>query len=169
MKAAPVFANIIAERPVGEQRPVNVDPERDSRPAARHLDQQYGETETPGEAPDVPPWMTATNAPQAQTAATETATTPSWRADSEGDANLHEYRAHIKLNTPHAEMARKGLIDSGFDPDGVVDATQLGDVKEAYNAAFPSKAAGGLPGLPGLGATAPAANGAKKGVRQPRA
>jgi hypothetical protein len=168
----PVYANVIGERPVGAPRPPTIDPVRDSRDAAKHVAAEYGDDsddEVAAPAPTPAPWT----APASTAGVTTTVTPPapastsSWRDEAEATPAVHQYRAHIKLETAHAAAARQGLIGIGFDPDGPLDVAHLDDATKAqYLAKFPVGAPGGLPGLPP--ATAPTGNGAAPAAAKPR-
>lgn len=145
-----VFANLIGERPIGAQRPGTVDPVRDSAKAAKFVRDQYGDG-ADDEETETPPWANPSGGVEAD-AAPATATS-SYRDEAEAatDPSVHQYRAHVALKTPHAELARTTLVNAGWDPEGPVNVDHLGDMKGAYLAAFPP-ASTGLPGLPALGA-----------------
>lgn len=174
MKPAAVFANVIAERPVGGPRHPSVDPRRDSMKAIRHLEETYGDAgdSTPATAAPAP-WEAPATAVGSKPDVAPT--TPTWRSEADAAPEVHQYRAHVQLKTQLAAQARDVLVNNGFDPEGPVDVAHLpADLAEAWGKAFPATAAkpAGLPGLPSLGSAngaAPAAGGAKKGTRAPRA
>lgn len=163
-----VFTNITCERPVGSKRPETFDPARESAKAVKYLADKYGESDDAPE--ETPPWAAPSGGLEQPAGAASN--TPSWRDEAEADPTVHQYRAHVKMATPHAELARTTLVGQGWDPDGPINADHLGDMKAAYHAAFPPAPSGGLPGLPSLPATngaAPAsAPKARTGTRQPR-
>lgn len=161
MKPANVFANCIAERPVGAPRPPQVDPRRDSAKAAKHLEEQYGEVIGDDATPTAAaPW----SAPAAAAAAEPEAPTSTWQPESAAPADVHAYRAHYQLGTPHADLAKDGLIKIGFDPDGPVDPAKLpADLAAQWKAK--KEVPAGLPPLGANGAAAPATAGKRVGQR----
>lgn len=166
-----VNSRICAERTVGTARPASINPEADSREAAKFLEATYGDTDAADATPaDAAPWAQPNGGAQAS-AGTQAAAPSGFRPEADADANVMQYRVYVALKTPHAEQARGALVAAGFDPEGPINADLLVEpLKGQYLAAFPPAAqanAGALPGLPGL----PPAGGnkAQKGTRSPRA
>jgi hypothetical protein len=157
-----VFANVTGERPVGGQCPPTLDPEKMSAKAAAWIEENYGEESDTGGSSDTPAWEQPATAVGSEADAGDAGdTAPSWRPESEiTDPGVFTYRALIKLGHEHADAAREGLTQLGFDPDGPVDVAQLsGEIAEQYKAKFAPAKPAGLPGLPSLGASNGAAAG----------
>jgi hypothetical protein len=157
------------ERPVGTARPPMLNPRIDSRQAVAYLESQGyevpdmgTENTTENAAPGSPPWQQTAGvaAPAAPVA------TPSFRPEADTDATVHQYRAHVKMNTPQGANARKALVEAGFDPDGPVNVDHL---PEPFRGQFLSSMAqkgGGGSRLPPLGG---GGEKRKTGTRTPRA
>lgn len=155
-----VNARLLAERPVGSPASKTVNAEADSREAIKYLEEKYGNAGLPEET-EAAPWTQPATTPAAATAPEQPTTevaaaAPSgFRPEAEADANVHTYRAYVKLGGPTGEQARAGLIGVGFDPDGPVDAALLAEpVKSEFLKRFPPTALGGLPPLGGAASAA---------------
>jgi len=167
-----VFANVTGERPVGGQCPTSLDTEKMSAKAAQWIAEEYGDEADAASDSDAPAWEKPAHAAGSEADEGADSSAPSWRPESEiTDPGVFTYRAVVKLGGEHAEAARDGLTQLGFDPDGPIDVAQLsGDIAEQYKAKFSPAKPAGLPGLPSLGASngaAPAAAPARRtGTRQ---